>query len=64
MINAILVDGNTRIHLPGSRWGQEVQVKLAQMGHVLQDLGPAPDIDTRSEEEKARVMALLDSTGL
>lgn len=64
MISVILVDGKTRMHLPGSRWAMDVQASLAQKGHVLQDLGPAPEADLRDEAEKARVAELLDSTGL
>ncbi len=64
MITVYLVDQTTRLHLPDSRWSMNVRVKLAQMGHTLQDLGPVPKHDTRTEEEKLRVKELLDSTGL
>lgn len=64
MVNVVLVDGNTRVYLPESRWAQDVRIRLAQLGHTLQDLGPAPEHDSRDAAEKARVNVLLDSTGL
>lgn len=64
MISTILVDGNTRLHLPSSQWAKDVQTSLALKGHQLQVLGPAPEVDPRDEAEKARVAELLDSTGL
>jgi hypothetical protein len=64
MVNVILVDGKTRMHLPNSRWAMDVQISLSQMGHQLRDLGQAPEHDMRDQDEKARVAALLDSTGL
>lgn len=64
MITVYLVDQTTRLHLPESRWAMNVRTKLAEMGHTLQDLGQAPEHDLRTDEEKLRVKALLDSTGL
>lgn len=64
MINVILVDGKTRLHLADTRWAQDVLASLSAKGHVLQDLGPAPDNDPRDAAEKERVNELLDSTGL
>ena len=64
MIQVFLCDNLTRIHLPESRWALDVRAKLAELGHTLVDQGPAPEHDDRDEAEKARVMRLLDSTGL
>lgn len=63
MINVYLV-ADTRLHLPSTRWAQDVLCKLAEQGHNIRDMGPAPECDTRTEEEKVRVHQLLDSTGL
>ena len=64
MIQVWLVDGNTRLHLPESQWGQAVVEKLQQQNHQVVNQGPQVGDDDRSQLELARRDILLHKTGL
>jgi hypothetical protein len=57
---------DTRIILPDSAWGKAALEELAKMGKHIEgtDEDPTAVHESRSQEESARAIALLDSTGL
>jgi hypothetical protein len=59
-----LVDGNTRIILPGSAWAGAVQESLRNLGHTVQRTSEDPETCVRDEAEMARMDKLLDETKL
>jgi hypothetical protein len=64
MVTVFLIDGETRLHLPGTPWGFKVRTKLVSLGHKVQATDWSPEPDVRSPAELARRDELLDSTGL
>lgn len=67
MANTVfLVDNLTRLVLPDSQWAYQVRERLASKGHNLTATSQQPDrvMAERSEDEMARVDALLEETGL
>jgi len=64
MLTVYLIDGDTRLILPGSAWGTSVREKLTEMGHRVEPLSQDPDSCKRDEDEMSRMRSILDSTGL
>ena len=64
MITVYLVDGNTRIYLPGTPWAYSALEKLRDMGHTVQATGQESIPDLRDNDEVDRAMALLTETGI
>lgn len=64
MFTVYIVDGKTRIHLPSTAWGVDVQRKLVELGHTVQATGENWALNRRDCAEMLRVARLLDSTGL
>jgi hypothetical protein len=60
----IPADETTRLILPETACGYEVLGRLFMQWHVLEMTDQDPEVDTRSEEEKARMHQLLDGTGI
>ena len=58
------VDGETRIILPGSAWGEAVCRTLTGLGHVVERTTEDPDSCKRDDAEMERMHALLDETKL
>lgn len=59
-----LVDGKTRVILPGSAWAGAVQESLRGLGHTVQRTSEDPESCVRDKAELERVDALLEETGL
>jgi hypothetical protein len=64
MLTVYLVDGTTRIILPGSQWAKDVLSWWAEHGISAVPTGEDPDTLKRSDEERYRSMDYLDMTGL
>lgn len=58
------IDGETRIILPGSEWGNKVLATLKGLGHVVEKVDQDPHLCVRDDAEMERMHALLDETKL
>lgn len=50
----------TRLHLPGSAWGNMVQERLTHLGWTVQVTDQDPDSYVRDKTEIARMHAILE----
>lgn len=64
MLTVWIVDGATRIILPGSAWGDSVRESLSGLGHTVERSIEDPDLCVRDDAEKERMHALLEETKL